>query len=67
MWIAGALNPQVVIDGFTTATGAHRKHMLALLSQREWQINLWVFDAFFIRAWSAFWAYMGWYARRPCR
>jgi len=63
MWIAGALNPSVVIDGFTTATGAAPDVYVQTAIDTGMTANpAGFFDAFSFALGGAFWAYMGWYA-----
>jgi amino acid transporter len=63
MWIAGALNPQVVIDGFTRATGGSPDaYTQAALATGMADNPAGFFDAFSFALGGAFWAYMGWYA-----
>jgi len=63
MWIAGALNPSVVIDGFTTATGAAPQVYVDTAIATGMTANpAGFFDAFSFALGGAFWAYMGWYA-----
>jgi amino acid transporter len=63
MWIAGALNPQVVIDGFTSVTGASPQTYVQTALDTGMAANpAGFFDAFSFALGGAFWAYMGWYA-----
>jgi amino acid transporter len=63
MWIAGALNPQVVIDGFTSVTGAApQTYVETALATGMADNPAGFFDAFSFALGGAFWAYMGWYA-----
>jgi APA family basic amino acid/polyamine antiporter len=63
MWIAGALNPSVVVDGFTTATGAAPQVYVDTAIATGMTANpAGFFDAFSFALGGAFWAYMGWYA-----
>jgi APA family basic amino acid/polyamine antiporter len=63
MWIAGVLNPQVVIDGFTKVTGASPDvYTSTSLATGMADNPAGFFDAFSFALGGAFWAYMGWYA-----
>ena len=63
MWIAGALNPSVVIDGFTKVTGAAPQVYVDTAISSGMAANpAGFFDAFSFALGGAFWAYMGWYA-----
>jgi amino acid transporter len=63
MWIAGILNPQVVIDGFTKVTGAApQTYVDTALATGMAASPAGFFDAFSFALGGAFWAYMGWYA-----
>jgi amino acid transporter len=63
MWIAGALNPSVVIDGFTKVTGAAPDVYVKTALDTGMAANpAGFFDAFSFALGGAFWAYMGWYA-----
>jgi len=63
MWIAGALNPQVVVDGFTKVTGASPQTYVDTAIATGMTANpAGFFDAFSFSLGGAFWAYMGWYA-----
>jgi amino acid transporter len=63
MWIAGALNPSVVVDGFTAATGAAPQVYVDTAIATGMTANpAGFFDAFSFALGGAFWAYMGWYA-----
>jgi basic amino acid/polyamine antiporter, APA family len=63
MWIAGALNPQVVIDGFTKVTGGSPDTFVQTALATGMADNpAGFFDAFSFALGGAFWAYMGWYA-----
>jgi amino acid transporter len=63
MWIAGILNPQVVIEGFTKVTGASPQTYVDTALATGMSANpAGFFDAFSFALGGAFWAYMGWYA-----
>ena len=63
MWIAGALNPSVVVDGFTKVTGAAPDVYVQTALDTGMAANpAGFFDAFSFALGGAFWAYMGWYA-----
>jgi amino acid transporter len=63
MWIAGILNPQVVIEGFTKVTGASPQTYVDTAIATGMSANpAGFFDAFSFALGGAFWAYMGWYA-----
>jgi APA family basic amino acid/polyamine antiporter len=63
MWIAGALNPSVVVDGFTAVTGASPDvYVQTALNTGMAESAAGFFDAFSFALGGAFWAYMGWYA-----
>ncbi len=63
MWIAGALDPNVVITGVTNVMGATPQQMVDLAVSTGMTDNpAGFFDAFSFALGGAFWAYMGWYA-----
>jgi amino acid transporter len=63
MWIAGAMNPNVVAEGVKSAMGADPSKFVDLAVQTGMTENIaGFFDAFSFALGGAFWAYMGWYA-----
>jgi amino acid transporter len=64
MWIAGALNPTAVVDGFNTVMGTGAVNTINSVAQSTGMVaNISGFyDAFTVAVLGAFWAYMGWYA-----
>lgn len=63
MWIAGALNPGLVVDGVTKSMGASPDAMVTQALNTGMANNIaGFFDAFSYALGGAFWAYMGWYA-----
>jgi APA family basic amino acid/polyamine antiporter len=63
MWIAGALDPNVVVTGVQNVMGATPQQMVDLAVQTGMTANpAGFFDAFSFALGGAFWAYMGWYA-----
>lgn len=63
MWIAGALDPSVVVAGVQKVMGATPQEMVNLAEATGMTANpAGFFDAFSFALGGAFWAYMGWYA-----
>jgi len=63
MWIAGALDPNVVVKGVQDAMGATPQQLVDLAVDTGMTENVaGFFDAFSFAMGGAFWAYMGWYA-----
>lgn len=63
MWIAGALNPSLIVDGVSKTMNTTPDAMMALAQSTGMTTNIYgFFDAFSYALGGAFWAYMGWYA-----
>ena len=63
MWIAGALNPGLVVDGVTKVMGAPPSTFVTTALNNGMATKIYgFFDAFSYAIAGAFWAYMGWYA-----
>jgi amino acid transporter len=63
MWIAGAMNPSVVVTGVQDVMGAPPSTFVSLAINTGMTANIpTFFDAFSYALPGAFWAYMGWYA-----
>jgi len=63
MWIAGALNPSLIVDGVSKTMNTTPDAMMALAQSTGMTTNVFgFFDAFSYALGGAFWAYMGWYA-----
>jgi amino acid transporter len=64
MWIAGALNPTAVVDGFNTVMGTGAVNTINSVAQSTGMVASisGFYDAFTVAVLGAFWAYMGWYA-----
>ena len=63
MWIAGALNPGLVVDGVTKVMGAPPSTFVTTALNNGMASKIYgFFDAFSYAIAGAFWAYMGWYA-----
>jgi amino acid transporter len=63
MWIAGALNPTLVVDGVQKTMGATPQQLMNIAVDSGMTTNVaGFFDAFSYALGGAFWAYMGWYA-----
>jgi amino acid transporter len=63
MWIAGALNPDLVASGVQKVMGVSTDDLMTLAQTTGMTTNIAsFFDAFSYALGGAFWAYMGWYA-----
>ncbi|MEM2122262.1 MAG: APC family permease [Candidatus Bathyarchaeia archaeon] len=63
MWIAGALNPGLVVSGVREVMGAPPETFVDLAFKTGMTENVSTFyDAFAFALGGAFWAYMGWYS-----
>jgi len=63
MWVAGALDPNLVVTGVQNVMGASPQQMVDLAVETGMTANpSGFFDAFSFALGGAFWAYMGWYA-----
>ena len=63
MWIAGAMNPDLVAKGVTEVMGVTPETIVQLAKNTGMTANtVGFFDAFSLALGGAFWAYMGWYA-----